>query len=168
MNYYAPSNRLVLRRLLEPKQYTSIDFGERCRQASVRASMGSVGDCYDNAMAESFFATLECELIDRCRFQKPNKARMAVFEFIEGSYNQHRRHSAIGYVSPIQYESNMLRRRPCPSLNLSTECMDRRRDANGFGRCWSRAAPMYSASFIGRFFARAMMVSRAWRIQIAG
>jgi len=85
-------------------QYTSIDFGDRCREAGVRPSMGSVGDCFDNAMAESFFATLECELIERSRFRDPYEARQAVFTFIEGWYNPHRRHSAIGYVSPIEYE----------------------------------------------------------------
>ncbi len=85
-------------------QYTSIDFGQRCQQAGVRPSMGSVGDCYDNAMAESFFATLECELIDRHSFRNPDEARRAVFEYIEGWYNPHRRHSAIGYVSPRQFE----------------------------------------------------------------
>ncbi|TQE93132.1 MAG: IS3 family transposase [Spiribacter salinus] len=85
-------------------QYTSIDFGQRCQQAGVRPSMGSVGDCYDNAMAESFFATLECELIDRHRFRDPSEARQALFEYIEGWYNPHRRHSAIGYVSPRQFE----------------------------------------------------------------
>ena len=67
--------------------------------------MGSVGDCYDNAMAESFFATLECELIDGCQFRDPDEARRAVFTFIEGWYNPHRRHSAIRYISPIQYEN---------------------------------------------------------------
>jgi putative transposase len=67
-------------------QYTSIAFGSRCRQAGVRPSMGSVGDCYDNALCESFFATLECELIDRRRFPSHSEARMAVFEFIEGWY----------------------------------------------------------------------------------
>jgi putative transposase len=87
-------------------QYTSIAFGARCRQAGVRPSMGSVGDCYDNAMCESFFATLECELLDRHRFRSQAEARMAVFEFIEGWYNSHRRHSAIGYLSPINYERN--------------------------------------------------------------
>ena len=68
-------------------QYTSIAFGNRCREAGVRPSMGSVGDAYDNAMAESFFATLECELLDRRRFQTQAEARMAVFAFIEGFYN---------------------------------------------------------------------------------
>jgi putative transposase len=85
-------------------QYTSIEFGRRCRDAGVRLSMGSVGDAYDNAMCESFFATLECELLDRCRFKTPAEARRAVFEFIEGFYNPRRRHSSIGYLSPIDYE----------------------------------------------------------------
>lgn len=65
-------------------QYTSLAFGERCREAGVRPSMGSVGDAYDNAMAESFFATLECELLDRRRFKTQAEARIAIFEFIEG------------------------------------------------------------------------------------
>ena len=85
-------------------QYTSIAFGKRCREAGVRPSMGSVGDAYDNAMAESFFATLECELLDRRRFKTQAEARMAVFEFIEGFYNPRRRHSSLGYLSPIDYE----------------------------------------------------------------
>jgi putative transposase len=85
-------------------QYTSIAFGQRCRDAGVRPSMGSVGDCFDNAMCESFFATLECELLDRRPFRTQIEARMAVFEFIEGWYNPHRRHSAINYLSPIDYE----------------------------------------------------------------
>src|SRR5437867_1298044 len=85
-------------------QYTSIAFGARCREAGVRPSMGSVGDAYDNAMCESFFATLECELLDRQRFATQAEARIAVFDFIEGWYNTHRRHSALDYESPIDYE----------------------------------------------------------------
>jgi putative transposase len=85
-------------------QYTSIAFGQRCREMGVRPSMGSVGDAYDNAMCESFFATLECELLDRHRFQSQAEARMAIFEFIEGWYNPHRRHSALDYRSPVNYE----------------------------------------------------------------
>ncbi len=85
-------------------QYTSIEFGKRCRQAGIRPSMGSVGDCYDNAMCESFFATLECELIDRSTFRNHDEAREAIFDFIEGFYNTHRRHSALGYHSPVQFE----------------------------------------------------------------
>jgi putative transposase len=67
--------------------------------------MGSVGDCFDNAMCESFFATLECELLDRQRFATQTDARIAVFDFIEGWYNTHRRHSALDYKSPMRYES---------------------------------------------------------------
>jgi putative transposase len=85
-------------------QYTSIAFGNRCREAGVRPSMGSAGDAYDNAMAESFFATLECELLDRRRFKTQAEARMAVFAFVEGFYNPRRRHSALGYLSPMAFE----------------------------------------------------------------
>ena len=85
-------------------QYTSLAFGARCRAAGVRPSMGSAGDCYDNAMCESFFATLECELLDRRSFATPAAARAAVFRFIEGWYNPRRRHSALGQISPQQFE----------------------------------------------------------------
>ena len=85
-------------------QYTSIAFGRRCDVMGVRPSMGSVGDAYDNAMCESFFATLECELLDRHRFPTQAAARLAVFEYIEGWYNPHRRHSALDYRSPVNYE----------------------------------------------------------------
>ena len=85
-------------------QYTSVAFGARCEALGVRASMGSVGDCYDNAMCESFFATLECELLERYRFRTKAEAEAAVFQFIEGWYNPHRLHSSLGYVSPVNYE----------------------------------------------------------------
>jgi putative transposase len=85
-------------------QYTSLAFGRRCCEVGVRPSRGSVGDAYDNAMCESFFATLECELLDRRRFQTHAEARMALFRYIEGFYNPRRRHSALGYLSPINYE----------------------------------------------------------------
>jgi putative transposase len=85
-------------------QYTSIAFGGRCQQMGIRLSMGSVGDCFDNAMAESFFASLECELLARRRFKTPAEAKLAVFEYIEGFYNPHRLHSSIGYLSPVNFE----------------------------------------------------------------
>jgi putative transposase len=85
-------------------QYTSIAFGLRCKEAGVRPSMGSVGDAYDNALCESFFATLECELLERRRFRNQAEAKMAVFDFIEAWYNPHRRHSALGHLSPLNYE----------------------------------------------------------------
>jgi putative transposase len=85
-------------------QYTAVAFGSRCRDAGVRPSMGSVGDAYDNALCESFFATLECELLDRVIFKTQAEARPAVFDFIEGFYNPQRRHSSIDYLSPMDYE----------------------------------------------------------------
>jgi putative transposase len=88
-------------------QYTSLAFGKRCGEMGVRPSMGSVGDAYDNAMAESFFATLECELLDRRRFRTQSEARHAIFRFIESWYNPHRRHSALGNRSPLDYERIM-------------------------------------------------------------
>jgi putative transposase len=85
-------------------QYTSLEFGRRCREAGVRPSMGSVGDCYDNAMCESFFATLECELLDRVTLASPVEGQSVVFDFIEGWYNPTRRHSALDYRSPVEFE----------------------------------------------------------------
>ena len=85
-------------------QYTSLAFGQRCREAGVVQSMGSVGDAYDNAMCESFFATLECELLDRRRFRTTAEAQREVFSFIEGFYNTRRLHSALGYKSPANFE----------------------------------------------------------------
>jgi len=106
--------------------YTSIAFGMRCRKLGVRPSMGSVGDCLDNAMCESFFARLECELLDRSSFHTQAEARMAAFEFIEDWYNPHRRHSAIDHLSPINYARNhqsqglpQARRRPLNRGNSS-------------------------------------------------
>ena len=88
-------------------QYTSVAFGKRCGEAGVRPSMGSVGDAYDNAMAESFFSTLEAELLSRRRFASQVEARMACFSYIEGWYNPVRLHSALGYRSPIAYEASL-------------------------------------------------------------
>ena len=85
-------------------QYTSVAFGKRCRQAGVRPSMGSVGDCYDNALCESFFASLECEWLYPRRFATRAEAKIALFEYIEGFYNTHRRHSSLEYLSPINFE----------------------------------------------------------------
>ena len=85
-------------------QYTSVAFGKRCAEAGVRPSMGSVGDAYDNALCESFFATLECELLNRQRFRTQVEARLAIFDFIEGWYNPRRRHSALEHLSPMIFE----------------------------------------------------------------
>jgi putative transposase len=85
-------------------QYASLAFGRRLREAGLVCSMGSRGDCFDNATAESFFATLECELLALHRFPTRSTARLALFDYIEGFYNTHRRHSALGYLSPAAYE----------------------------------------------------------------
>ncbi len=85
-------------------QYASLAFGKRCREKGVRPSMVTVGDAYDNAMAESFFASLASELIDRKTFRTKTEARLAVFTWIEGWYNPRRRDSALGYLSPMNYE----------------------------------------------------------------
>jgi putative transposase len=105
-------------------QYTSYAFGKRCREAGIMPSMGSVGDAYDNAMAESFFASLERELLSRRSFKSQAEARMAVFEWIEGWYNPHRRHSALGYRSPVNYEraherSVLIAQSFCPAVGRS-------------------------------------------------
>ena len=94
----------VIHRSDQGSQYTSIAFGERCRKMGVRPSMGTVGNAYDNAMAESFFATLECQLIDRRSWQTKTQARLALFTYIEGWYNPRRRHSALGQISPAKFE----------------------------------------------------------------
>ena len=85
-------------------QYTSIAFGLRCKEVGARPSMGSVADCYDNAMCESFLASLECELLDQHRFRAQAQAKMAVFDYIEGFYDPRMRHSSIGQKSPVNFE----------------------------------------------------------------
>ena len=102
-------------------QYTSLAFGYRCREAGISPSTGSVGDCYDNAMCESFFATLECELLERRRFATKSEARMAIFQFIEGWYNVRRRHSGLDYAAPLEYEKQYHQSITDSSRQLSTE-----------------------------------------------
>ena len=86
-------------------QYTSIEFGRRCRQVGIDLSMGSVGDCYDNAMAESFFASLETELFYQHRFRGHTDARYEIMRYLDW-YNHRRRHSALQMQSPVNYEQN--------------------------------------------------------------
>ena len=110
-------------------QYTSLAFGKRCREMGIVTSTGSAGDCYDNAMAESFFATLECELIKRHSFQTHAEARMAIFRFIEGWYNTKRRHSGLGYLSPNEFE-----RRAAETVRQA-QSVARGRNRTGLGPC---------------------------------
>jgi len=85
-------------------QYTSVEFGSRLKEAGLLPSVGSVGDAYDNSMAESFVSTLKCELIHRHSWPTRQSARVAIFEYIEAFYNTRRRHSALGHLSPVEYE----------------------------------------------------------------
>ena len=85
-------------------QYTSWAIGRSLRDSGIPQSMGSRGDAYDNAQAESFVSTLKTELIDRRSWPTRNDARQAIFDYIEGWYNPRRRHSALGYKSPAEYE----------------------------------------------------------------
>ena len=86
-------------------QYTSVEFGSRLKEAGLLPSMGSVADAYDNSMAESFVSTLKRELIHRHHsWANRQRARSAIFEYIEGFYNTRRRHSALGHLSPGEYE----------------------------------------------------------------
>jgi putative transposase len=90
-------------------QYTSVEFGSRLKEAGLLPSMGSVADAYDNSMAESFVSTLKRELIHRHSWQNRQTVRTAIFEYIEGFYNTRRRHSALGHLSPSEYEEVRLR-----------------------------------------------------------
>ena len=90
-------------------QYTALIFGKTLREAGIRPSMGSVGDAYDNAMAESFFATLETELLNRHKWPTRRVLATAIFEYIEGFYNRRRRHSALDYLSPADFETQWFR-----------------------------------------------------------
>ncbi len=100
---------IVLHRPVEPAQYTSVEFGSRLREVGLLPSMGSVADAYDNAMAESFVSTFKRELIHRHSWPNRQSARTAIFEYIEGFYNTRRRHSALGHLSPSNYEEATMR-----------------------------------------------------------
>jgi putative transposase len=89
-------------------QYTSYAFGRRWVEANIVPSMGIVGDAYDNAMAESFFATLEREVLDRQRFKTQAEGQGEIFSWLEGWYNPNRRHSSLVYRSPVNYERHAL------------------------------------------------------------
>lgn len=94
----------VLRRSIEPSQYTSWAFGQHLRQAGLLGSMGSIGDCFDNSMVESFFSTLQLELLDRHHWATRDELAQTIFEYIEAWYNPRRRNSTLGMLSPVQYE----------------------------------------------------------------
>ena len=107
-------------------QYTSVAFGKRCEEMGVKPSMGTVGDAYDNAMAESFFATLECELIDRRSWKTKAEARLAIFTWIESWYNPLRRHSGLGQRSPNAFERSLNSQKSDTDI---IEALDTRRES---------------------------------------
>ena len=138
MALFTRKPRDVIHHSDQGSQYTSIAFGNRCKEMNVRPSMGTVGDAYDNAMAESFFATLECELIARRKWETKTRARMEIFTWIETWYNPRRRHSGLGQMSPINFEKLQQEKKqiainpqhpdnhpsttPCPEHGLTTGC----------------------------------------------
>jgi putative transposase len=101
-------------------QYTSLAFGKTIEAAGILPSMGRRGDAFDNALAESFFATLETGLLDRHTFRTRDEARLAVFTYIESFYNARRRHSALDYRSPDRYEEEMIRKEPQAAVAVSS------------------------------------------------
>ncbi len=105
-------------------QYVSLGFGLACTRAGISRSMGSVGDCYDNAVAETFFATLKKELVYRRSWPTRQELRSEVFEYIEGFYNPRRRHSTLGMLSPAEFEEQHagLARPRAENLKTSTAC----------------------------------------------
>ena len=86
-------------------QFILLAFGQQARAAGIAQSMGSKGDCYDNAVAESFFATLKKELVHDRSWPSKAELRAEVFEYIEVFYNRRRRHSTLGFLSPAQFET---------------------------------------------------------------
>src|SRR6266849_6663347 len=119
----APIATLLIKALrgpLESARYTSVAFGKTMQQAGILPSMGRRGDAFDNAVAESFFATLETELLDRHTFRSRDQARLALFRWIEGFYNSRRRHSTLGQRSPQRYEEIMINNNPQTAVAVST------------------------------------------------
>src|SRR5262245_35015255 len=108
MRFYDRLTQAMLRRPVELGQYTLIAFGLRCREAGVQPSVGSVGDAYDNALCESFFATLECELLDRHRFATQAVARLAVFDYLRGLVQSAPASFRARHLSPIAFERRAL------------------------------------------------------------
>ena len=94
----------MLHRPFEFTQYTSLAFGQRLEQARILGSMGTVGDALDNAVAESFFATLQVELLDRQPRQTRAQLMTTIFDYIEVFFNRQRPHSTLGYLNPTEYE----------------------------------------------------------------
>jgi putative transposase len=102
-------------------EYTAVAFGKRCTQLGIQMSMGSIGECFDNAMMEPFFSSLEAEVLDRNRFRTRHEAHLAIFSWLAGWYNVHRRHSGVGYLSPQEYERRCGQSRRRPSAAFASD-----------------------------------------------
>ena len=97
----------------QARQYVSLRFGQECSRSGISRSMGSTGVCWDNAVAETFFATLKKELVYRSSWPTRQGLTSEIFEYIEGFYNRRRRHTKLGMLSPIDYEKQTLDATPC-------------------------------------------------------
>ncbi len=107
MTTYYRYNRQPLRRSLESAQYACKGYQELLDLRGITCSMSRRGNCWDNAVVESFFSTLKLELVYLCVFRTRAEARAAIFEYVEAFYNRKRRHSYLGYLSPIDFENAM-------------------------------------------------------------
>jgi transposase InsO family protein len=105
MSIYSQVNKPVLRRPVEPGQFTSWAFSERGRQAGLVPSMGAVGDAFDNAVIESFWARLQTELLNRSKWKTRIELSTALFEYLEIFHNRTRRHSSLGMLTPMNMKS---------------------------------------------------------------
>jgi transposase InsO family protein len=106
MGIYNQVNKPVLRRPVELGQFTAWTFSERARTSGLLPSMGSVGDCYDNAMMEAFWSRMQVELLDSRRWKTRVELANAIFEYLEVFHNRRRRHSSLGMLTPIEFELN--------------------------------------------------------------
>jgi transposase InsO family protein len=103
---YCPSSQQpsLLRQPIEPGRFTSWAFTRRAVDSGLIPSMGSVGDCYDNAMIESFWSRMQVELLDRQRWSTRIELASAIFEYVETFHNRQRRHSALSMLTPLEFE----------------------------------------------------------------
>ena len=108
----------MLQRPIELRQYTALSFGKHLEKSGVMGSMGAVGSALDNAMAESFFASLQTELLDRHTWPTRDSLRTAIFDYIEIFYNRTRRHSSLDYLSPLEFERRELAQPKAPGAKL--------------------------------------------------
>jgi putative transposase len=112
-------------------QYTALLFGKWCAKAGIEISMGSVAGCYDNAVCETFHASIKKERIYRRSWPTGAEARAAVFEYIEGWYNPRRRHSTLGYLSRTEFErhhatlTTVASQRPASPPATTAQCLPR-------------------------------------------